>query len=311
MSATIVFTVCTANYLAQAKTMADSVTKYNSNFSVFIGVLDKLNERIDTSSFQPHELVEVEDLNLPEFDGMKERYNLLELSCALKSFYAAHLFENYKPEKIIYLDSDILVFDSLADVGEKLDKYSILLTPHITKPFPLDNKRPKEREMLKNGTYNAGFFALKNDVNTKMFLDWWKKRMVDQCYNRPKEGLMVDQNWLNFVPLFYDAVCVIDHPGYNVAYWNLHERIIDEVNGRFKVNKEYPLIFFHYSGYSIFSPREISRHQDRFTLETLPAIKKLFGIYHDALLISQHEKFLKLKRYYEQPSSIKRIFRKK
>ena len=31
MFSTIVFTVCTANYLAQAKAMADSVKKYNNN----------------------------------------------------------------------------------------------------------------------------------------------------------------------------------------------------------------------------------------------------------------------------------------
>jgi Glycosyl transferase family 8 len=310
MPSTIVFTICTANYLAQAKAMADSVMKYNPNYSVFIGVVDKLSRRIDITSFQPYHLIEVEILNLREFKDMKERYNLLELTCALKSFYIAYLFENYKPEKIIYLDTDILAFDSFADVEDNLNKYFILLTPHITKPFPLDGKRPQEKEMLKNGIYNAGFLALKNDITTKMFLDWWKKRMIDQCYNRPKEGWSGDQNWLNFVPIYFDKVHIIKHLGYNVAYWNLHERVIDEENGRFKVNKEYPLIFFHYSGFSIFSSHEVSRHQDRFAFETLPAVQKLFSVYQDALLINEHEKFLKLKCYYEESSSIKKFFRK-
>jgi lipopolysaccharide biosynthesis glycosyltransferase len=310
MFPTIVFTVCTGNYLAQAKAMADSVIKYNKSYSVFIGVVDKLNGRIDTASFQPHQLIEAENLNLPDFERMKERYNLLELSCALKSFYISHLLKKYKPEKIIYLDTDILVFHSFEFIEQRLDEYSLLLTPHISVPFPLDGKRPQEKEMLKNGIYNAGFFALKNDKNAVAFLEWWKKRMVDQCYNRPKEGLFTDQKWFNLVPLFFNLVYIITHPGYNVAYWNLHERTVDEVDGCFKVNKEYDLIFFHYSGSSIDSPHEISRHQDRFTLETLPVIRKLFTLYQDQLLINGHKNLLELKCYYEQPSAIKKIFRK-
>ena|SRR6266487_28018 len=170
MFSTIVFTVCTANYLAQAKAMADSVIKYNKGYVVFIGIVDKLNGRIDTTAFKPHQLIEVEDLNLPEFADMKERYNLLELSCALKSFYVSYFFKKYEPEKIIYLDTDILVFHSFEFIEQKLDKYSLLLTPHIAAPFPPDGKRPQEKEMLKNGIYNAGFFALKNDENAAEFL---------------------------------------------------------------------------------------------------------------------------------------------
>src|SRR5207248_7424955 len=101
--------------------------KYNPNYSVFLGIADKLNGRVDLTFFGPHQVIEIENLNLPEFREMKERYNLLELSCALKSFYAAYLFNNHKPEKVIYLDADILVFDAFTDAEEKLNRYSILL----------------------------------------------------------------------------------------------------------------------------------------------------------------------------------------
>lgn len=56
-----------------------------------------------------------------------------------------------------------------------LDKYSILLTPHIYTPVPVDGKKPGENTFLNYGIYNLGFLALKNDFTAREFAHWWKK----------------------------------------------------------------------------------------------------------------------------------------
>jgi hypothetical protein len=102
-------------------------------------------------------------------------------------------------------------------------------------------------------------------------------------------------------------VRIVDHPGVNAAYWNLHERRISKQGEKFYAN-ERPLIFFHYSGYSIGRPHEISRHQDRIELDKNSDLKELFQVYYTALINNNHEELLPLKCYYQK--NRKNIFKK-
>ena len=253
MNEKIVLTVCTAAYLAQAKALGDSLLKFNPGYKLVIGLVDKLDGRIDSNYWKPHELIEVHELNIPQFEKMYKQYTTLELVCAVKSFYTDHLFKLYNPDQVIFMDCDILIFDSLGYIESELNNFSILLTAHITKPFPNDGHKPEEKTILKTGMFNAGFYAVRNDENGKSFIDWWKERMVDQCYERPKEGLNADQKWLNFLPFYFKGVKILEHPGCNLAYWNFHERTLEKKQEKFFANDK-PLIFFHYSGYSLNYP---------------------------------------------------------
>ncbi len=302
MNSAIAITVCSINNLAHAKGLADSVVKHNPDYQVVIGLVDKLAKDFDVSEYSSHLLVEVEELKLPFFKDMCDRYNLHELNCALKSFFVRWALDKFKPPHVIYLDGDMLVFDSFDPLKEMLDQYSVLITPHITKPFPDDGFRPRENDILKTGMYNAGFFAVKNDETGNSLIDWWKDRMVDQGYERPKDGYNSDQNWLNFVPLYFRDVGIVRHPGCNAAYWNLHERRLDEKNGRF-VSNDQPLIFYHYSGYAPNEPGKISKHQDRFSMQDNPAIAKLFRIYHETLMKNGFESLKNITPFYKKRSS--------
>ena len=299
MNEKIVLTVCTAAYLAQAKALGDSLLKFNPGYKLVIGLVDKVDGRIESSYWKPHELIEVQQLNIPQFEKMYTQYTTLELVCAVKSFYTDHLFKLYNPDQIIFLDCDILIFDSLGYIESELGNFPILLTAHITKPFPNDGCKPEEKTVLKTGMFNAGFYAVRNDETGKNFIDWWKERMVDQCYERPKEGLNADQKWLNFLPFYFKRVKALEHPGCNLAYWNFHERTIEKKQDKFFVNNQ-PLLFFHYSGYSPNYPDLISRHQDRFDMKANPALKELFNICRENLLQNGHEDIQKISCYYQK-----------
>lgn len=299
MQEKFVLTVCTASYLGQAKGMADSVILHNPGYKVVIGLADKLDLKFDRSLFQPHRLVEVHELNIPEFKEMAERYNILELSCALKTFFVGWLLQHESAGSVIYLDADILVFNSFGHAEELLSENSFLITPHITSPFPDQHLRPMEKDILKTGMFNAGFFAVTNDKAGNTIIDWWKSRMTDQAFERPKEGLNIDQNWLNFVPLYFKDAALLEHPGYNVAYWNLHERQITKQGEQFFANDE-PLVFFHYSGYVMSSPKEISKHQDRTTMNGNKALEELFSKYHTTLEMNNHQGMLETPFYYKK-----------
>jgi len=299
----VILTTCSLNHIAQAKSLGDSILKFAPDYKLVIGLVDKLAGRVSEDYFVPHTVVEVHKLNIPQFREMYERYTTLELNCALKSFFTAYVLQNFKPDKFIFMDSDMLLFDALHFIEEQMDTASILITPHITQPFPDDSYSPRESTILKTGMFNAGFYALKNDQTTQIFLNWWKRRMVDQCYERPKQGLNVDQKWLNFVPLYFSNVKILRHPGCNVAYWNLHERHIEKKDQKFYVNDE-ALIFYHYSGYSVSHPDKISRHQTRFDMNNNPALKELFALYHLDLIRNRHVEMLPLTCYYKKRKGV-------
>ena len=309
----VVVTTCSLNHLAQAKSMGDSLIRYNPDYKLIIGLVDKLNDRVRIDQYSPHEIVEAHTLNIPEFEDMSKRYTPLELNCALKSFYCSYTFEKYSAGQVIFLDSDILVYDSLQYLEHELETNSILITPHITVPFPEDGRRPVEKEMLKNGVFNAGFFAVKNNNIGNSFLNWFKKRMIGQAYVNAKEGLNADQTWFNLVPLYFDEVFIVKHAGCNVAYWNLHEREVTKKGKNYFVNKDFPLLFFHFSGYSLQFPGKLSRHQDRIDISHSGVLQELVKQYHDSLLKNDHPKMLLLENVYSKKNwkkKLKKILKK-
>ena len=61
-------------------------------------------------------------------------------------------------------------------------------------------------------------------MNTLYMLHWWKERTYNMGYQRLEKGLFVDQLWMNLVPVLFESCNVLNHPGYNMGPWNLHER---------------------------------------------------------------------------------------
>ncbi|HJV19466.1 MAG TPA: hypothetical protein VJ552_06255 [Sediminibacterium sp.] len=288
----ILYTISSASHLAYCKTMADSFITANPDYQVMICLADQIMERFDPAGFAPHQLITVEAMNIPAFAAMSERYDIVELSCALKPFAGLYILEKFRPDCMVYLDSDIQVYDSFLLLEEELNCHSIIVTPHFSKPLPADSSVPRERDILRHGLYNGGFFMLKNDPIAISFLTWWGSHLEKEGYLNYAEGMGRDQNWLNFLPLFFSNVLVAkEMAGVNVAYWNLHERSVSRVNNRYMVNDTSPLVFFHISGYSFDQPELLSKHQDRYDLDQFPLLKGMLHQYRQAVLANDHARF--------------------
>ncbi|MDE3237216.1 MAG: hypothetical protein KGO81_14805 [Bacteroidota bacterium] len=296
----IAYSVCSANHLAYAKTMADSFTAHHPEYSVIIGLVDRIEGRFGVAAFQPYIIIEAEEMGITKFAQMSQQYTIIELNCAIKPFLAQYIFNTYQPEILLYLDTDIFIYQPLLPVERLLEKNDIVLTPHFTTPVT-DEKEPRERDILRSGLYNAGFIGMKKSTTVDAFLQWWSSRLVDQCYYNFAEGMGVDQNWLNLVPLFFDNVAICHHKGINVAYWNLHERVFSVKENLVMVNEKEPLIFLHISGYKFNFPDQLSLHQTRFVLSELPILKKLLDDYRSAVNANGYERFIHLSCYFSKP----------
>ena len=105
----IVFTLCSNNYLAHAKTLGDSVRSTNPDFHFIIGLVDKRNPAIDYSFFKDFEIIDYDKIGFSFFHEMIVQYNVIEFNTAVKPFYLEYLLNRYGiGSKVFYIDPDIL-----------------------------------------------------------------------------------------------------------------------------------------------------------------------------------------------------------
>jgi hypothetical protein len=288
---TLAFTLCSNNYLAQAITLGNSLIFHNPACKFVIGLVDRKNSSIDYSDV-PFEIVEVENIGIFDFKELYLKYNITELNTAVKPFYFHYFFSDRRDiTSVIYLDPDILVYSPLKEVEKELMGSEIIITPHFTTPLN-DNKLQTEEDFLNAGLYNLGFIAVKNSPEGNRMIHWWAERLRNKAFIDLKRGLFTDQIWINFVPLFFKKVKILNHPGYNLAYWNLHERLLSEGAGEYLVNEKYPLVFYHFSGFNPLIPEILSKYQNRYTFEGRPDVLKLFIEYSEKLYLNGYKSFI-------------------
>ena len=152
-------TIIAKNYVAYARVLARSFREQHPDARCFALVIDDTEGYLDASE-EPFELVTPEQLRLEGFEQMAARYDVLELSTAVKPWLLRHLLHDRGLEKIAYLDPDIQVCSSLAEIDALLDDHEIALIPHLTEPIPNDGRKPSETDILIAGAYNLGFVAL-------------------------------------------------------------------------------------------------------------------------------------------------------
>lgn len=289
------FTICAKNYLAQALTLRESFLKHNPSLNFFIFLADKIDGVEDVDG-----VVALDKSWIPDWVNMAFKYDVIEFNTSIKPFCFGKLFKDGY-EKVIYLDPDIYVTRPLDFIYECLNDKSIVLTPHYCDIEEHFDGAVSEETFNKVGIYNLGFCALKNDKVGQEIAKWWQNRLQYKCYSQSSEGLFVDQKWMDYIPGFFpDATCVSSHHGMNVAIWNLHERelFIDEKQGymirRKKTGDEFPLLFFHFSGFDPFETTVINRRHPQFNVTTYPSFKLIIEEYRERVYANGYDRFSKM-----------------
>lgn len=193
-------------------------------------------------------VIEPEELGIASLADMRCRYSPAELCFALKPWAIRHLLNRGTGRPVYYFDADIELFSPLVEAAAVLAHgASIVLTPHV-----LHSGRDQEREraLLRSGSFNAGFLAVAPTEPARTFIAWWCERARTGCTHDPLEGTYGDQKWLELAPSLCEGAVVLRHPGYNVAYWNAHERPLRRGGDGWTTGNA-PLRFIHYSRWNL------------------------------------------------------------
>ncbi|HYK37958.1 group 1 glycosyl transferase [Alloacidobacterium sp.] len=270
-------TIISLNYLPYARTLYESFVAHHPDCPFFVLLVDTMPTDLSITQDNLH-LITLSQLNLPDIEQISFKYDLLELNTNVKPSFLKYLLA-LGAEKVLYFDPDIYVYHEVGFIYELLEDYNIIFTPHCVSPTP-DHDRSLEQAFLSLGVYNLGFVAVSAKPETIAFLDWWEERCLSLGYSEARTGLFVDQKWVNLAPVFFDKVLTLKHAGCNVAYWNLFERRLASDTTGWLVNKDIPLIFFHYSGVELSDGDNISsKSRTKLTFAERPDLKDLFSEY--------------------------------
>lgn len=292
-----IFTVCSNNYLAKANVLGMSVRKHEPDSRFFLFLCDEKDERIDYPSLAD-EVITISSIE-PEFLQLVLKYNIVELNTSVKPRVFEYLIYDRGFDKVIYLDPDIKLYNSLTEVFNELESHLIVLTPHICTPIALDGKTPGENMFNNFGIYNLGFIGLSSEPEIKNFISWWKNHTYKQCYVDIYNGIFVDQLPINHAPIFFKNVKVLTNFGINMGPWNLHERSLEFKNGEYLVNKNQPLIFYHFSS---FRPdnMELPLHlYNRYKFSDRPDLHSIYNEYNEDLKSANDGYYKEFPFYYE------------
>src|ERR1041385_7880133 len=282
-------TIVAKNYIASARTLAQSFLTLHPNHRIYVLIVDKFDGYIEPND-EIFEIVRLGDLELPEPEGFCFQYDVKELCTAVKGFLLEHLIRKKGVDRLLYLDPDILVTGSLEHLFAKLRTHDMVLTPHLDEDYPDDGLLPDDGYILRAGVFNLGFIGINSSANASNFLAWWKPKLSKHCVVDIANGYFVDQKFMDLAPLFFQNVLIERDAGYSTAYWNAHTRHLSHSHGSWKCN-DGPLYFFHFSGYSpnnaavsAHIPNHVSRHK----FSNRPDLKEIFSAYKEVLVKNGH-----------------------
>jgi hypothetical protein len=243
------FTSISFSYLSRARVLGHSLRRFHPEWTLWLCITDREPEgyRFDIANEPFDHVVWGDRLDGKDEAGWVFKHDIVEACTAVKGRVLDRLLSQ-GADKVVYLDPDIAVFESLAEIELWLDSNDVLLTPHQLEPDEtataiLDN----EIGSLSTGIYNLGFLAVRNSSAGRRFATWWRDRLQHFCYDDRARGLFVDQRWCDLAPVFFEKVFVIRDPGYNVASWNLSRRKLSiDSDGNIHVNGS-KLRFYHFT----------------------------------------------------------------
>lgn len=242
------FTSFTFSYLARASILVKTLREAHPDWVIWAVVTDEPPGGNDRGLAQVFDqVVYAKELCFERFDRWLFKHDVVEASTAVKGQMLRHLLGE-GAQKVVYLDPDIAVFSDLNGIADKLDRFSVILTPHQTQPNRTEGLvKDNEMTSLKYGVFNLGFVAVRNDPVGVEFAEWWASQLYFACYDDVPNGLFTDQKWCDLVPCLFDGVHIERDPGYNVASWNISRREIKiTTDGRILAGGS-PLKFFHFT----------------------------------------------------------------
>lgn len=285
MPSFIAATIASKRFLALARVTAASFRQHHPEIPFCLLLTDEEQGHFHPES-EPFRTLALDQLQIDEPRRFRFQYTELELSYACTPFLIDHLL-NEGHDGVVFLKQETLVLGSLAPEFDKLERHSVLLTPHFLEPPTGPRALEGEINVLRAGVFNGGFVAFSKQQESRNVLAWWQRKTRRGCFRAVDEGVHFEQRWLDFVPSLAPACHILRDPGMNVGHWNVAERRIRVDNGRVTA-AGVPCRVFRFSGYQAENPQMVTRYNHHLTVENTGDAAEVFRRYQAQLEAAGH-----------------------
>jgi hypothetical protein len=246
-------TMLDAHFVLRGMALLRSLERQGAQFRLWMLCTDdasyELFARLDLPSVVPFHLSELEQ-RFPALPQVKSSRGPYEYIATAKPFLLRYVMEKISEGTVLwYLDADLCFFADPKLMERELGDADLLLTPHHF-------ANHLESKAANNGFFNAGFLGARNSADGRKAIDWWCDKCLEWCYDRVENGKSSNQKYLEAFPTLVSKAKVAEHPGLNVAPWNVDRFTFKHHGKRVTVtpcgktdglrNEESPLVFYHF-----------------------------------------------------------------
>ena len=242
------------NYLPQGIILYNSLKNTcKDDFNFYVLCLDNLVYdffKSKNSQYSNIFLIKLDELENNDtcLKNIKNSRKKIEYYFTLSPCLPLYILKRYKIDHICTLDADIKFFSSPDIIFDKLNDYSIIITPH---------KFSKNIIFLeKYGLFNVSFQIFKNNQIGLNILNEWRLDCINWCkdeYDSLNERF-ADQKYLDKWPDKYsNDIFILNDNISGLAIWNLNNYDIrlDNLNNLLSNNSK--VIFYHFHNFKLFN----------------------------------------------------------
>lgn len=187
----------------------------------------------------------------PELAACKGERRLVEFYFTSTPCFTRHVMRAEPAvEWTTYLDADLFFFSSPEPIFKEMQAGDVGIIAH--------RFGEKQKHLEAYGIYNVGWVSFRNTEPGRRCLDWWRERCLEWCHDTPEDGKFADQKYLDHFSGITPTTVSIQHPGANLAPWNVGNYEVKAHDGRITVDG-HELIFYHFhdckqAGLRVFNP---------------------------------------------------------
>ena len=192
---------------------------------------------LNDPTFRPIALRELESA-LPALRQAKVNRNPVEYYFTCTPALPLYLLDQDRDiPAVTYLDADLYFFGDPTPIFAELGTGSVAIISHR---YP-----PHLKHFECYGRFNVGWLTFRNDAPGRACLQRWHEQCLEWCYEQVEETRFADQKYLDAWPRNHAGVVELQHPGANLAPWNIANYTLEHRDGRVHVDGR-PLVFFHF-----------------------------------------------------------------
>ncbi len=257
------FVGCTAiarRQLAHARVLVKSFRRHYPEGRFYVICVDGVPETCVTG--MDATVLSLSDLLTPDFTNLACTFELEELVASVKPALVSLILDRFQEESVVYFDPEDVIFRRLDELSLALGTANIVLIPRILRPLPHRDRKPADRDILILGAYSG--FGVRDSAQARTFLSWWEKHVLigegvvtgEGPVYYPR-GIETPGKWLDLVPTLFSEAALLRDDTYNVAWWNLHHRLIGGDRAEYRVNGR-PIATFHFEAFDPLHPRGLT-----------------------------------------------------